>query len=100
MSSSPLFPLPEGLCMTDVRERADEVVVGVTSQRESSPCPQCSVLSSAIHSFYRRHPQDLPCVGRPIRLILTVRSSFVAILNVTGKCSRSDSQISLKFLLA
>jgi transposase len=62
--------------MTDVRETADEVVVGVTSHRESSPCPQCSRSSSAIHSFYRRHPQDLPCVGRPIRLILTVRKFF------------------------
>ena len=76
MSSSPLFPLPEGLCITDVREAADEVVVCVTSQRESSPCPQCSISSSAIHSLYRRHPQDLPCVGRPIRLILTVRKFF------------------------
>jgi transposase len=62
--------------MTDVRETADEVVVCVTSHRESSPCPQCSMSSSAIHSFYRRHPQDLPCVGRPIRLILTVRKFF------------------------
>jgi transposase len=62
--------------MTDVREAADEVVVCVTSQRESSPCPQCSISSSAIHSLYRRHPQDLPCVGRPIRLILTVRKFF------------------------
>ena len=32
--------------------------------------------SSAIHSSYRRHPQDLPCAGRPIRLILRVRKFF------------------------
>lgn len=62
--------------MTCVSESAHEVVVCVISQRESSPCPQCSTPSSAIHSFYRRHPQDLPCVGRPIRLILTVRKFF------------------------
>ena len=62
--------------MTSVSETADEVVVCVTSQRESSPCPQCSISSSAIHSLYRRHPQDLPCVGRPIRLNLTVRKFF------------------------
>jgi transposase len=76
MSSSPFFPLPDGLEMTAVSKTADEVVVCVTSQRESSPCPQCSMSSSAIHSLYRRHPQDLPCVGRPIRLILTVRKFF------------------------
>src|SRR5436190_2899467 len=62
--------------MTDVGERADEVVVCVTSQRQSSRCPQCSISSSAIHSLYRRHPHDLPCVGRPIRLILRVRKFF------------------------
>ncbi len=62
--------------MTSVSETADEVVVCVTSQRESSPCPHCSISSSAIHSLYRRHPQDLPCVGRPIRLNLTVRKFF------------------------
>ena len=76
MSSSPLFPLPEGLEMTSISETADEVVVCVTSQRSSSSCPKCSVLSSAIHSFYYRHPQDLPCVGRPIQLVLTVRKFF------------------------
>jgi transposase len=76
MPTSPLFPLPEGLEMTEVRETANEVVVCVTSQRESSPCPQCSISSSALHSFYHRHPQDLPCVGRPIRLVLTVRKFF------------------------
>src|SRR5260370_15165982 len=85
MSSSPLFPLPEGLEMTDVRETADEVVVCVTSQRESSPCPQCSMSSSAIHSFYRRHPQDLPCIGRPIRLVLTVRKFFCRNLDCSRK---------------
>jgi transposase len=76
MSVSPLFPLPDGLEMTSVGEMAEEVIVCVTSQRPSSPCPQCSVSSFAIHSFYRRHPQDLPCIGRPIRLILTVRKFF------------------------
>lgn len=76
MSASPFFPLPDGLEITDVREAGDEVVVCVTSQRKSSPCPLCSIPSSAIHSIYRRHPQDLPCVARPIRLILTVRKFF------------------------
>ena len=78
MSASPFFPLPDGLEITDVRETTDGVIVCVTSQRESSPCPLCSLSSSAIHSFYRRHPQDLPCVGRPIRLILTDRSVLLS----------------------
>jgi transposase len=85
MSVSPLFPLPDGLEMTSVSETVNEVVVCVTSQRPSSPCPQCSTPSSAIHSFYRRHPQDLPCVGRPIRLILTVRKFFCRNLDCSRK---------------
>src|SRR5256885_6145784 len=57
----------------------------VSSQRKSSPCPQCSMSSSAIHSIYRRHPQDLPCVGRPIRLVLTVRKFFCRNLDCPRK---------------
>ena len=76
MLSSPLFPLPDGLEMTSVSETPEEVLVHVTSYRSSSPCPRCSMPSSAIHSSYRRLPKDLPCAGRPIRLLFTVRKFF------------------------
>src|SRR5437588_7523219 len=76
MSSSPLFPLPDGLEITTVSETPEEVLVHVSSYRASSPCPRCSRPSSAIHSSYCRHPRDLPCVCRPIRLVFTVRKFF------------------------
>jgi Transposase/zinc-finger of transposase IS204/IS1001/IS1096/IS1165 len=76
MPTTPLFPLPEGLEMTAISETAEELLVHVTSHRSSSPCPQCAMPSSAIHSSYRRRPRDLPCIGRPIRLVLTVRKFF------------------------
>ena len=76
MPTTPLFPLPEGLELTSVSETAEEVLVRVTSHRPTSLCPLCSTPSSAIHSYYRRHPLDLPCVGRPIRLLLTVKKFF------------------------
>src|SRR2546421_2347673 len=76
MPSSPLFPLPDGLELTSVSQTAEEVLVRVTSHRSSSPCPQCATPSSAIHSLYRRHPRDLPSIGRPIRLVFTVRKFF------------------------
>ncbi len=50
MSTTPLFPLPEGLEMTSISETSEELLVYVTSHRSSSPCPQCSTPSSAIHS--------------------------------------------------
>jgi transposase len=76
MPSTPLFPLPEGLELTSVSDTPEEVLVRVTSYRQTSMCPLCSTPSSAIHSYYRRHPLDLPCIGRPIRLLLTVKKFF------------------------
>ena len=76
MPTTPLFPVPEGLEMTSISDTSEELLVRMTSHRASSPCPQCAMPSSAIHSSYQRHPRDLPCVGRPIRLVFTVRKFF------------------------
>ena len=73
MPSTALFPLPEALEITSISDTPEEVVVRVTSHRTSSRCPLCGVSSSSIHSSYRRKPRDLPCAGRPIRLLLTVK---------------------------
>lgn len=76
MPSTPLLPLPQGLEITSISETPEELLVRVTSHRTSSCCPVCGVPSSAIHSYYRRKPRDLPCVGRPLRLLLTVKKFF------------------------
>src|SRR5690242_12782196 len=73
MPTTPLFPLPQGLELTSISEASEEVIVRVTSHRPTSGCPLCGVSSSSIHSSYRRKPRDLPCAGRPIRLLLTVK---------------------------
>jgi transposase len=85
MPTTPLFPLPDGLEMTAISQTAEELLVHVTSQRSSSPCPQCAMPSFAIHSSYQRHPRDLPCVGRPIRLVFTVRKFFCRNPNCSRK---------------
>jgi transposase len=101
MLSSPLFPLPDGLEITSVSETPEEVLVRVTSQRSSSPCPHCWTPSSAIHSLSRGHPRDLPCAGRPIRLVFTVRKFFCRNPNCSRHpCSQNGFQIFLKPLLA
>jgi len=56
--------------MIEVTLRADEW------DQPPPPCPQCAMPSFAIHSSYHRHPRDLPCIGRPIRLVFTVRKFF------------------------
>lgn len=85
MPTNPLFPLPEGLEMTSVSETPQEVLVRVTSHRDCSNCPLCSTPSFAIHSYYRRKPLDLPCAGRPIRLLLTVKKFFCRIATCPRK---------------
>src|SRR5579859_4894803 len=48
--------------ITAVSDTPEEVLVRVTSYRATSPCPMCSIPSSAIHSLYRRHPKIwTPC---------------------------------------
>ena len=85
MSLSLLLRLPEGLEITAMSDTPDAVVVRVLSQRCSSCCPACSTPSSAIHSYYRRKPADLPCTGRPIRLLLTVKKFFCRVASCPRK---------------
>jgi transposase len=76
MSTTPFLPLPDGLDITSICESPDVLLVHVTSRCPSSVCPLCAEPSYAIHSYYQRRPMDLPCAGRPIRLLLTVRKFF------------------------
>lgn len=85
MPTTPLFPLPDGLDITSISETPEEVLVRVTSHRPTSPCPGCATPSVAIHSYYRRKPQDLPCAGRPIRLLLTVKKFFCRVSDCPRK---------------
>src|SRR5579872_543768 len=73
MPITPLLPLPDGLEITSISVTEQELLVRVTSNRLSSLCPLCSTSSSAIHSYYRRQPLELPCAGKTIRLLLCVK---------------------------
>jgi len=43
-----------------------------------------SRISSAIHSYYRRKPLELPCAGKSLRLLLSVKKFFCRV----ASCSR------------
>lgn len=85
MPTTPLFPLPDGLDIVSISESPDELLVRVTSHRPSSPCPLCGTPSKAVHSYYRRKPLDLPCTGRSIRLLLTVKKYFCRVASCPRK---------------
>jgi transposase len=84
MPTTPFLPLPEGLEITAISETEEGLLVRVSSNRPHSRCPMCLTPSSAVHSSYRRKPLDLPCAGRPIRLLLSVRKFFCR----TDTCQR------------
>jgi len=76
MPTTPFLPFPDGLEITSISETEQELLVRVTSYRESSLCPLCSTPSFSIHSYYRRKPLELPCAGRSIQLLLSVKKFF------------------------
>lgn len=76
MPTTPLLPLPDGLEIISIGTTGQELQIRVESLRKSSCCPRCSTPSSAVHSYYRRKPLELPCAGKAVRLLLTVRKFF------------------------
>lgn len=74
MTVSELLPFKLPGFELDELEIEDETLTVVAhSILESACCPDCQVLSQSVHSYYARHPQDLPCIGRAVRWQLVVK---------------------------
>src|SRR2546430_11785106 len=76
MEVSPFLPLSEGLSIERVTVSANELLVQVLSSSPKACCPLCGAQAERIHSRYTRQVADLPCVGRHVTLLLTVRRFF------------------------
>jgi transposase len=76
MERNPLLPLPDGMLIEQIQITEAGVLISVVATHPTSCCPLCSSLSSSIHSIYSRTLQDVPCAGRQIQLLLTVRKFF------------------------
>lgn len=76
MERNPLLPLPEGMQIEQMQESPKEVKVVVIAMHPTSCCPLCRQPSCSIHSRYQRTVRDVPCGGRRIQLLLTVRKFF------------------------
>src|SRR6266481_4585402 len=70
---SSILHLPAGITITSVHPSATELTVDVACHAPSMPCPECHQLSARIHGRYQRTVADLPCAGRNVLLMLTVR---------------------------
>src|SRR5947209_12352459 len=67
-----------------VVERDGSLVLVVEPTRVAVPCPQCGELSRRQHSWYERHPLDLPWRGKVVRMRVHSRRWFCD----TPGCSR------------
>src|SRR5947209_16826092 len=76
MEGSLFLPLSDGLHIERVTASANELLVQVSSSSPKAYCPLCSAPAERIHSRYTRCVADLPCVGRHVTLLLTVRKFF------------------------
>jgi transposase len=76
MNATLLFPLPEGMLIEDIQATETSLSLTVRATHPTSCCPLCSQASSSIHSHYQRTLGDASCVGRCVRLSLTVRRFY------------------------
>src|SRR5438128_5357782 len=68
-----VFHFPAGITIDTIDPSANELTVGVACDFPCMPCPECQQPSARIHSRNPRTVADLPCAGRNVLLLLTVR---------------------------
>ena len=62
----------------------DRLQVAAHGIRPGGRCPDCGRASRAVHSRYRRHPSDLPSLGRRVNIGLHVRRFYCR----NARCAR------------
>src|SRR5713226_7257830 len=73
MEGTSLLFLPEGMLIEQIQITENGLILAVVATSPTSCCPLCSEPSSSIHCHYRRVLRDVPCAGRRVQLLLTVR---------------------------
>lgn len=75
MAASLPFSFP-GFEIMEIRNDVERIDAYAISLAVSGRCPDCQGISASVHSMYMRHPRDLPCQERMIRLHLFVHRFF------------------------
>ena len=68
-----LLPASVAIRIQNISVTQDEITVGLTTTHFTAHCPNCGRESGTVHARYRRHVQDRPCGGLPLRYTITVR---------------------------
>ena len=62
-----------GFEIREVQQSDDKLQVRAWSTSQTAACPECGTLSTAIHGWYMRHPQEIASIGQQVRLYLRVK---------------------------
>lgn len=73
MEETTLLALPEGMKIEQIQITATGLLIQVAATTPTARCPLCCESSSSIHCHYHRTLRDVPCAGRRVQLLLTVR---------------------------
>lgn len=71
-----LTPPSDGICVEQVEQCADVLHITLKTVAPGAQCPDCSLLSTRVHSRYTRTLSDLPWSSFIIRLYLHARKFF------------------------
>jgi transposase len=70
------FPFPACRVEQVTCAGPERVELAVRATQPEACCPTCLTPSNALHSYYRRHPADLPSLGQAVCLNLSVRRFY------------------------
>jgi transposase len=79
------FDLPENMAITSVHPTELTLTINLVCSDPTACCPLCHQPSERVHSRYNRKVADVPCGGRRVLLLLTVRKYICH----TDYCPRS-----------
>jgi len=71
-----LFGLPAHVRLEQIEITPSAVILSLALATSEAACPLCQHASHRVHSRYTRTLQDLPCVGKALRLLVVVRRFF------------------------
>jgi transposase len=85
MKAKPVLALPKGFEVTSIEVTDENLTIVAVSTQRSVCCPLCSSPATRVHSHYTRTVADLPCAGRQVCLLVSVRKFFCDVTTCARK---------------
>ena len=82
-----LLGAPEGSCLVRACLDVENLTVHLATTAPTAACPLCGYDTRRVHSRYTRRLDDLPCLGRCVRLQLAVRRFVCPLLDCPRRAS-------------